>query len=436
MKPAFLFFLQLLICIYVFPDPQPVLKGKMAAGMEIRAALADTGSKTDPFLADLLKKYPGYFDNILLNRDRLKVQVIYTRIDRDAANNPFFWDYYFNVNPANYFYPASTVKLPVVLLAFQKLNELKLPGLNKYSTLVTEKKDPGQTPVYNDPFTPDGRPTVDQYAKRIFLQSDNNAFNRLYEFLGQEYINHKLHQMGYFDAAILHRLSVPVSEDGNRRSNPITFFDSAGRMLYQQPQIFNQQPYVTRNDRVGDGYYDNEGVLYPGPMDFSQKNRLSLEDLHQLLRSIIFPLSVPQKQRFNLTEEDYRVLYQYMSEYPRESKYPPCDSTNRDVYLKYIYWGAEKTPPPTNIRIFNKVGGAYGFMTDVVYFADFKNHIEFMLSATIYCNSDGILNDDRYDYDSLGMPFMKNLGRVIYEYESKRNKMHIPELSRFRVTYK
>jgi hypothetical protein len=37
---------------------------------------------------------------------------------------------------------------------------------------------------------------------------------------------------------------------------------------------------------------------------------------------------------------------------------------------------------PEQVRVFNKVGWAYGFLTDISYVADFKNDIEFMLTAT------------------------------------------------------
>ena len=87
------------------------------------------------------------------------------------------------------------------------------------------------------------------------------------------------------------------------------------------------------------------------------------------------------------------------------------------------------------IAVFNKEGDAYGFLTDINYFVDFDRRIEFMLSATIYCNQDEILNDDKYDYDSLGLPFMKQLGRVIYDYETKRKRAHIPGLMKFRLKY-
>jgi hypothetical protein len=66
---------------------------------------------------------------------------------------------------------------------------------------------------------------------------------------------------------------------------------------------------------------------------------------------------------------------------------------------------------------------------------DFRNSIEFMLSATIHCNRDGIYNDDHYDYDTIGLPFLKNLGKVFYDYELKRERKNKPELSPLKFNY-
>jgi hypothetical protein len=57
------------------------------------------------------------------------------------------------------------------------------------------------------------------------------------------------------------------------------------------------------------------------------------------------------------------------------------------------------------------------------------------LSATIYCNKDGILNDDIYEYETIGFPFMKNLGQLIYGLETKRPRKIIPDLSPFIFEY-
>jgi hypothetical protein len=72
------------------------------------------------------------------------------------------------------------------------------------------------------------------------------------------------------------------------------------------------------------------------------------------------------------------------------------------------------------VKIYNKVGDAYGFLLDIAYITDPVNNIEFMLSAVISCNTDGIYNDDQYEYDTLGFPFMRDLGIAIYQQELQR----------------
>jgi hypothetical protein len=138
-----------------------------------------------------------------------------------------------------------------------------------------------------------------------------------------------------------------------------------------------------------------------------------------------------------LGENDYQLLYQYMSQFPRESGFPAYDQKEfYDSYVKFFLFGTEKDAEiPGHIRIFNKVGWSYGFLTDVAYVVDLKNQVEFFLSATIYCNEDEILNDDKYDYETIGLPFLERLGQVVYEYELGRKKKHLPDLSRFKIQY-
>ena len=98
-------------------------------------------------------------------------------------------------------------------------------------------------------------------------------------------------------------------------------------------------------------------------------------------------------------------------------------------------YGSEKGNLPKNIRIFNKVGDAYGQLVDVSYVVDFEKNIEFMVSAAIYCNKDEILNDDKYDYNTIGLPFLKNLGRILYDFETKRKRNFQPDLFPLIFTY-
>jgi len=395
-------------------------------------------------ITDLLAQYPQYFDSLLKHNEGYQIKIIYTQINRKASNKPVFTNYYFNINPDQYFYPASTVKMPVAVLALQRLSELKTKKLDKNTTLITEEAYSGQTPVYNDPSSGDGRPSVAHYIKKIFLASDNDAFNRLYEFLGQEYINHHLHKMGYDSAQILHRLDVSLTEDENRHTNPVKFYaspsakekhksDSTLKLLYQQPLVKSNLIYQPRATFLGKGYYKGNELVHQ-PFDFSKKNRLTLVDLHSILMSILFPKSVSKQQRFKLKKDDYQFLYEYMSMKPQESLFPQYGSSYSDAYVKLLLYGG-KGSMDSAIRIFNKEGDAYGFLTDAAYIVDFKHNIEFLLSATISCNSDGIFNDDHYDYETVGYPFMKNLGKVFYEYELQRKRKNVPDLSKFKMNY-
>jgi len=403
----------------------------MTPAMEIKEA---KGSVTNsPVLNDILQKHPQYFDSLLRKNDIWQIKIIYTQVDRKANNNPVFKNYYFNIDPKQYFYPASTVKMPVALLSLQRLHELKIPGLDKHTTMITDSAYFKQDAVYNDPNSLDGRPTIANYIKKIFLVSDNDAFNRLYEFLGQEYINNTLHEMGYDSAQIIHRLNISRTEDENRHTNPVKFFDTASKLIYEQPLVASKLIYQPRTNFLGMGYVSGEKIVNQ-PFDFSKKNRITLADLHSILQSVLFPESVPKKLRFNLDKDDYSLVYRYMSMKPQESGFPQYDSSYNGAYSKLLMYGG-KGDLDSNIRIFNKEGDAYGFLTDVAYIVDFKNNIEFFLSANIYCNSDGIFNDDHYDYETVGYPFLKNLGQVIYQYELQRKRKRVPDLSTFKLQY-
>jgi hypothetical protein len=410
--------------------PPPVTEKAPETSPEVQVKQEKMG-----FLEELLRKDERMLP-YLNNKDSLKIQVIYTRIDRDKDNKPRFTDHFFHVDPAQYFYPASIVKLPTALLALEKLNLLQQAGLNAESAMVTENAYGKMTAVFNDPSTPDGRPSIAQYVKKVFLVSDNDAQNRMYEFLGQKYLNSTLRAKGYQEAQVIHRLDISLSDDENRHTNPVVFYDETGRKIYEQPMAYNNEPYPARNDKAGKGYMKDDRLVEE-PMDFSQKNRIALGSLHKVLRSVMFPESVHPDQRFRVRAEDLDMVRKYMSMYPGESDFPFYDEADYwPAYSKFLLYGSDKKAAIfPHVRIFNKVGGAYGFLLDVAYVADFENKVEFMVSAVIYCNKDGILNDDRYDYQETGFPFFKFLGEDIYRYELNRKREHKPDLSTFMYNY-
>lgn len=395
--------------------------------------IAATQPQNSPWLKKYLYTHASPFLlNILEQPDTFRYQLIYTQINRDKHNKPSFKHFYLNVDKDRYFNPASTVKMPLAFLALEKLNQLNKEGLNKYSSMFTDSARSPQTAVTADPTAENGKPSIAHYIKKIFLVSDNDAYNRLYEFIGQQTINERLQQMGYHDMQITRRF-VRMTEEENKYTNPIRFFNGQ-RLVYNQPEAYSRFPFDFSTPRfIGNGHYDRNDQLVNSPMDFTTHNNAPLADLQQLLQAVLFPQSVSEKQRFHLTEDDYRFLYRYMGLLPSESDYPKYDTTEFfDSYTKFFFFRDKKSPVPAHIRSFNKTGWSYGFLTDICYIVDFKNNVEFMLSANIYTNKDGVLNDDKYEYNETGYPFFKEVGELIYAHELKRKRKHSPQLDQWK----
>jgi hypothetical protein len=390
----------------------------------------------DPLAALLTRSSDSLFREVIDHPDKYRLQIIYTQIDRDENNHPSFRDYYFNVDSTLYFNPASTVKLPLALLSLEKLNTMAIPGVDKFTPILFDSAFSGQTRKHYDSTAENYLPSIAHFIKKAFLVSDNDAYNRMYEFVGQGAINRMLHAKGYHGTRITHRF-VRLTPEENRHSNPVRFVSPDGKLLYSQPLAYNDDPFDSDpNERVGEAHYDWNDSLVHGPMDFSQRNRLPLKDLHNILRAVMFPDAVPPHQRFNLTPDDYTFLYQYLSQFPGETNYPRYDSTEYfDSYVKFFFRDSLHRKLPQGVRVFNKVGWSYGFLTDASYVADFQNDLEFMLSATLYVNSDGVVNDNRYDYATIGHPFLFRLGQLIYEFERNRERKYPPNLSAYVMTY-
>ena len=400
----------------------------------------------EDIIAQLLRSNPEKFKKFLDNPSEYKIQIIYTKIDRDKQNVPHFTQYNCQLDPKNYFYPASLVKLPVVALSLEKINKLKTDSLKAYPKISSLSKETRmkfdsayycQSIVDKDTTAENGFPSIAHSIKKMMLVSDNDGYTQMYEFLGQEYVNKALWAKGYTSARIIHRFKV-CDNMQNRYTNPITFFNERGEEIYKQKMQYNpdQLQNFLGSVKVGRKSVEKNKVM-DHPKDFTYMNYLGLEDINSILISIMFPNAVDEKHRFQLTLDDRHFLWKYMSMYPAECSAPKYNSKDYWCsYKKYFMYGDSKDSiTDKSIRIFNVVGQSFGFLSDVAYVADFKNNVEFLLSAVIYVNSDGIMNDGKYDYDAIGFPFLANLGRVIYEYEKKRARAVVPDLKEFKMDY-
>jgi hypothetical protein len=390
------------------------------------------------FLKNLLESHPELFSHILNHPTHNEVQILYTQINRDKNNVPHFTSYTYRLNANHYFYPASTVKLPTSIFALEKLNELHIKGLNRKTTMKTDSSFAGETKMLADTTSASGLPSIENYIKQILLVSDNYAYNRLYEFVGRAEINDKLKKYGLNHTRIIGRLAIGDAGEGAKHTNAIDFY-KGDQLIYHQPPQYDARDYPMHLDYMiqGKGYLDKNDKLVMQPFDFSEKNVYTIADQQSVLKRLLFPETFPKEQQFNLMPDEYKFIYHYMSMYPTESKKPTYNSPGYyPAYCKWLFYGGDSLAVvDPNIRIFNKIGDSYGYDIDNAYIVDFKNKVEFMLTAVVQSNDDGIYNDNKYEYKTVCLPFMKNLGQVIYQYELKRPKNYLPDLSKFKFRY-
>ncbi|PKQ64701.1 serine hydrolase [Raineya orbicola] len=405
-----------------------------------KVLLAQKKSSPNPLELILYTQY-DYFQKYL-ERKEYGIQIIYSQIDRNEENKPALKTFRYNVDIKNYFYPASTIKLPVILLSLEKVNKINqikedviINHFTRMSSVASNLCPEGAIGnLINDP----SPPCLAKYIEQILLVSDNPSFARLYDFLGQKYIHTQLAQKGYDSIRIVRRLgSSCYTAEQNKCTNATLFYDSQLRLIYKEPETCNDSTLSPLlNVSLGKAFVDMSGKLQYSPMDFSQNNFLPLQYLHEMTISALLPEAVPPQKRFHLTQEQLTFIRKTMGAYPREGKlttYRP-EQGFFDAYKKYFIYGQNPTAIiKPKIRVFNIVGLAYGFAIDSAYIVDFENNVEFFLTAVIHTNRNEILNDNNYEYTSEAMPFLQLLSETIYKYELARKKKYNPNLSNFNL---
>ena len=389
-------------------------------------------NQSENILNEIIDSMGAEFPNVVRSPEKHRLQILYTQINRNQKNEPTFKTFSFGVDKSRYFYPASSTKLPIAVLAVEKARMIsEIDIYDKFQIL------PG--PVYRNGVDKDissetGYPSLAHSIRNLFIISDNSANNYLYDFLGRDFINERLWDLSLNSTRIRHRLSIRLSDKENRFTHPMNFYDKTKIIYKQESQIASIPLELNVKDYKIGKYHFYEGENKEGPLDFSSKNYMNLPEQHELLKRIIFPKNYAKEDQFSLSESDYQFLYREMSILPRQSDYPRFQDYDKhyDGYCKFFLYGDTKDKIPDNLKIFNKVGLAYGFVIDNAYIIDTRNNVEFLLTAVIYSNPNETMNDDDYDYEKTSIPFLASLGRKIYDLELKRYKKVLPDFQLFK----
>lgn len=395
------------------------------AGCAARGTLRDPAALVEPATAaeplqSILTSRPG-LERLLSAAAEQRIQIVLGLVESGAGGEPVLRQVGFR-SRAEYYYPASSIKFFAAIAALERLAQLRLDSglaIDRDTPMALSPLFAGEMVEDADPSHLDGGTiTVGHEIRKLAIVSDNEAFNRLYEVVGQDGLALSMTRAGLTEARIVHRLAEARSAEENRRAPRVDFRGANG--LYTIPErtaIALPPPPPIPGLSVGRGYLGEDGPVNE-PMDFSGKNRMTLVDLQRGLCKLVRPdVACGAGPAFRLTEDDRTFLLDAMSRLPSQSEDPRFDpAVHPDSAAKFLLPGLASAIPLGRLRLVSKYGQAYGFSTDNAWIEDRQTGRGVFLAATIYTNADGILNDDRYDYDAVALPFFAELGRAVGEF--------------------
>ena len=327
---------------------------------------------SNPIKSSLRKD--DFLKEIIKDKEDYQIQILLTKINQN--NTQFdFNEYEYQLDDNQYFYPASTNKLPIVILTLKKINELRSKGseITLKSKIILNYKDDYSELVIRDSIT-----SFQNLIADVFLVSDNSASNILIDFLGYNYFNDEMKNAG-FDKTYL-----------NHKFNPDPYVNSTWQISDLDNNIISSlndnQKIIKADDKTnglekGDRRYF-KGEILDESLNFSEKNRSSVTDMHNLIKYIFYPEIFDSTNNFNLNVEDYDFLRYWMSRFTYEDIGQKFigDEKFFETYNKFFIHGDEQSVSNEQIRVYNKIGQAYGTSIDNALIKNYQDNIEFIFT--------------------------------------------------------
>ena len=318
-----------------------------------------------------------------------------------------------------YYYPASLVKLPAALVLLEILNERRIPttafpefdtinacGSTKFVEICKEHQVP-----------------FSQMLQELIVVSDNHFYNALYHFITPAELNARLNEKG-FEGIKIYRAFTGCDKVDQLRTYPnkvdlglylerSSYHHAATEM---DSTILDEEYQYTEERLFGSKHENADGDIIDGPYDLNYQIEIPLDQIHQILLSFLYPNLVPEEQRWKITPADRKLLEEALGAYPSEieESYRSLSRYKDDVY-KYV----QNTEGYAEGRTFGKLGLSYGFASETVYVPSEGVGNGVLLTYSVYVNSNDIVNDGEYDYETVARPFAEALFSKILEWHKK-----------------
>ncbi|MBK8940067.1 MAG: serine hydrolase [Polyangiaceae bacterium] len=397
------------------PPPSPSAAGSAATPIDAAAAAPAGASASptttpaaEPWLEKTLRAADPRWTTWLAQAEALRLQILVTEVGPDGAltSHPLRAD-------AEYFYPASAIKTLLAISALRVLSKQAGGDIDLSTKIERCREDrPGCEPPEEDidkkKYAADGKPKHDKLRvgaeiHKLLSYSDNDSYNRLWDIVGHRELNEQMVELGLPQVRFHHRMSAPA--DKSRGTPRVVLLPPGKKPLTAKKRLSDHTlaPTPAPKLEVGSAYRDGKGV-FASPMSFAEKNFISLKDLQRVNVSLLLPghpdalaLGLSGAQREHLI----RAMTVDLSAKKRAGEHAP------------LSLGLVEVLPAKELRYVAKSGRAYGFHLDNAYVEHLPSKRAFFVTAVVYANEDGVLNDDDYDYDELSKPLLGALGAAL-----------------------
>jgi hypothetical protein len=377
----------------------------------------------DSLLYQILKGKDPLIDEVLNNPSRYEFQLIYTKINRQDSKL-ILEERSLNKDKF-YFNPASLIKFPLAVVGLEYLYSLRKygAGLNSKILLNTCSCDFGT----NQYVSKSANPTPEQFVREMMIMSNNDAYNLFFDLVGIDRCNTRMKEMGLNGIIMRRRISAGCSDENNRINGGIQLLNDNDSVIYKVPcdsSITNLMPDSSLPTKAGRSHFE-KGKKINKPFDYSKSNHVRLADANDLMIRLFFTELIKDSGALFKFDDVYRNFFiESLGGFPRELLNAAQDySKTPDHYYKFFMDPSVMNTSTGNFRIYNKVGLAGGFVSDVSYFEDKENNISFFLSGAVFAKKDGIINGGKNNYNDLGIPLFRKIGSLIYRYEQEeKNK--------------
>lgn len=382
-----------------------LLQGAAAAGLLARAGLAPGAGNGS--LAAILAGSPSPILRQVLEDPSFELQVLLSRFQRRAGAWQLVAEDQLGHQPRRWFSAASFVKLPLAALL---LEELSSRGVET-ATGLQLRIDPVAALAPLPEGIARGLPLA-SLLRSMLVISDNPAYNALHELFGSDELHRRLAERGYPDVRIAQRIG--ASPGLAPRKAAARLLDAAGAVVWDSPAAAQEQPqtfpYV---QALRPEAWLEQGRLLPGPREVSRNNFLPLADVHRLMIELGSAGESGQATAFTIAPAWRRWLRALLQSLPRQHPDAGWDASRHpDRDYRYLFLDGRDRQPAA-WRVASKIARSFGFIGESVYAMHLPSETALALSAVLFVDRDGVLNDARYAYDELGRPALRAIGEAL-----------------------